>query len=90
MEVGFSSLGSFSALFSRRVGETPSGYRRRVGGMVQVPGTPHALEPGCLSLMEQLPPDVFQPRAQLSRSLGASLSATLPQVTTRRQSCGSS
>ena len=36
MEVGFSSLGSFSALFARRVGEPPSAYRRRA--MVQVPG----------------------------------------------------
>ena len=30
MEVGFSSLGSFSALFARRVGEAPSAFRRRV------------------------------------------------------------
>ena len=30
MEVGFSSLGSFSSLFARRVGETPSAYQRRV------------------------------------------------------------
>src|SRR6476659_7356892 len=36
MEVGFSSLGSFSALFTRRVGETPSAYRRRVRVMSQV------------------------------------------------------
>ena len=39
MEVGFSSLGSFSDLFTRRVGATPSAYRRRVRAMVQVPGT---------------------------------------------------
>jgi AraC-like DNA-binding protein len=38
MEVGFSSLGSFSALFTRRIGETPSAYRRRVRAMVSVPG----------------------------------------------------
>ena len=57
MEVGFSSLGSFSYLFTRRVGETPSGYRRRVRAVVQVPGTlPESLIPGCLSLMAQ-PPD---------------------------------
>lgn len=56
MEVGFSSLGSFSALFSRRVGEAPSTYRRRVRAMVQVPGTlPRDLTPGCLSLMSHLP-----------------------------------
>src|ERR671925_1837984 len=30
MEVGFSSLGSFSTLFAGRVGETPSAYRRRI------------------------------------------------------------
>ena len=29
LDVGFSSLGSFSRLFTRRVGETPSAYRRR-------------------------------------------------------------
>jgi len=60
MEVGFSSLGSFSALFARRVGETPSGYRRRVRAMVQVPGgLPSTLEPGCLTLMGHLPPLAF-------------------------------
>ena len=29
-DVGFQSLGSFSALFTRRVGAPPSGFRRRV------------------------------------------------------------
>src|SRR5689334_2458432 len=29
LDVGFSSLGSFSDLFTRRVGESPSAYRRR-------------------------------------------------------------
>src|SRR5687767_12403724 len=42
MEVGFSSLGSFSALFTRRVGETPSAYRRRVRMVSQVPGSRRA------------------------------------------------
>jgi AraC-like DNA-binding protein len=56
MEVGFSSLGSFSVLFTRRVGETPSAYRRRMRPMVVVPGTmPHVLIPGCLTLMGRLP-----------------------------------
>lgn len=56
MEVGFSSLGSFSTLFSRRVGETPSAYQRRVRALVSVPGVrPPALSPGCLSLMGRLP-----------------------------------
>jgi AraC-like DNA-binding protein len=60
MEVGFASLGSFSDLFTRRVGETPSAYRRRVRAMVQVPGAlPASLTPGCLSLMSRLPPSAF-------------------------------
>jgi AraC-like DNA-binding protein len=60
MEVGFSSLGSFSALFRQRVGEAPSAYRRRVRAMVQMPGTlPADLTPGCLSLMGSLPPSAF-------------------------------
>jgi AraC-like DNA-binding protein len=60
MEVGFSSLGSFSALFTRRVGEAPSAYRRRVRAMSQVPGiTPSDLTPGCLTLMGRLPPGAF-------------------------------
>src|SRR5687767_45232 len=37
MAVGFSSLGSFSATFARRIGEPPSSYRRRVRTSVQVP-----------------------------------------------------
>jgi AraC-like DNA-binding protein len=61
MEVGFSSLGSFSALFTRRVGEAPTAYRRRVRAIFQVPGTvPTAdLTPGCLTLMSRLPPSAF-------------------------------
>ncbi len=56
MEVGFSSLGSFSTLFTRRVGQAPSAYQRRVRAMVQVPGVfPSGLTPGCLSLMSRLP-----------------------------------
>jgi AraC-like DNA-binding protein len=52
IEVGFSSLGTFSHLFARRVGTPPSVYRHRVRLMVQVPGTiPGQLIPGCLSLM---------------------------------------
>jgi AraC-like DNA-binding protein len=68
MEVGFSSLGSFSNLFTRRVGATPSAYRRRVRAMVQVPGRlPRELVPGCLSLMAGLPLSAF---SQFSRSAG--------------------
>jgi AraC-like DNA-binding protein len=47
LEVGFSSPGSFSHLFGRRVGVTPSAYRRH----------PPAREPapGCITLMTPLP-----------------------------------
>jgi AraC-like DNA-binding protein len=48
MEVGFSSLGSFSALFARRVGEAPSAFQRRVRSSGE-------LTSGCLSLMGRLP-----------------------------------
>ena len=48
MEVGFSSLGSFSALFTRRIGEAPSAFQRRVRSSGD-------LSPGCLSLMGRLP-----------------------------------
>jgi AraC-like DNA-binding protein len=52
MEVGFSSLGSFSALFARRTGEAPSAYRRRMRAHARVPGKLQAeLTPGCLTLM---------------------------------------
>ena len=52
MEVGFSSLGSFSDLFSRRVGLPPSAYRRRVRVFMPGPdGLSPQLAPGCLTLM---------------------------------------
>jgi AraC-like DNA-binding protein len=52
MEVGFSSLGSFSALFARRIGTAPSVYRRQVRAMMAAPGTlPPELIPGCFTLM---------------------------------------
>lgn len=52
LEVGFSSLGSFSDLFTRRVGLSPTAYRRRARSMIVVPGTlPTEFFPGCLSLM---------------------------------------
>jgi AraC-like DNA-binding protein len=71
MEVGFSSLGSFSLLFGRRVGTPPSRYARRP--MVQVPDSfPAALplprQPGCLSLMAHLPAGAL---SQFSRSTPA-------------------
>jgi AraC-like DNA-binding protein len=61
MEVGFSSLGSFSDLFARRIGIAPSAYQRRARIMVQVPGNfPQELFPGCLSLMGRLPTHAFR------------------------------
>jgi AraC-like DNA-binding protein len=61
MEVGFSSLGSFSDLFLRRTGTTPSAYQRRARVMVQVPGKfPEELFPGCLSLMGRVPTAAFR------------------------------
>src|SRR5689334_19901533 len=61
MEVGFSSLGSFSELFTRRFGSSPSSYKRRARSMIQVPGTfPQELFPGCLSLMGSLPAWAFR------------------------------
>jgi len=52
MEVGFSSHGSFSTLFARRIGVSPSEYRRRARAMITVPGTAaNHLFPGCLNLM---------------------------------------
>jgi AraC-like DNA-binding protein len=60
-DVGFESLGSFSDLFTRRTGETPSAYRRRVRVQVAVPGTlPQDAFPGCLSLMRFLPAHAFR------------------------------
>ena len=66
MEVGFSSVGSFSDLFARRIGTTPSAYRRRARLIIQVPGMPpQNLIPGCLSLMSRLPASAW---SQFSRS----------------------
>jgi AraC-like DNA-binding protein len=59
MEVGFSSLGSFSALFSRHVGESPDAYRRRVRMLVQSAALPLVHTPGCLALMTMLPTAAF-------------------------------
>ena len=52
MEVGYSSLGSFSDLFSRHVGIAPSAYRRQSRSLVQVPGTiSRQFVPYCFALM---------------------------------------
>ena len=55
MEVGFSSLGSFSALFSRRVGMSPSEFQRRYRPTSSPERQlPASLVPGCLSLMGKI------------------------------------
>lgn len=56
MDVGFTSLGSFSDLFTRRVGAAPSAYRRQIRSTIQVPeALAPELFPGCLTLMSRLP-----------------------------------
>jgi AraC-like DNA-binding protein len=51
-EVGFSSLGSFSMLFSQRVGLAPSEYRRQVRSSVMVPRAVRPLfVPACFFAM---------------------------------------
>jgi AraC-like DNA-binding protein len=61
MEIGFSSLGSFSDLFTRRVGVAPSVYQRRSRVFIHLPAShPQSLYPGCLSLMTRLPANAFR------------------------------
>jgi AraC-like DNA-binding protein len=58
MTVGFSSLGSFSALFSRRVGMPPSSFQQRYRPVAGNPRTlPPSLIPGCFSLMGRFSPN---------------------------------
>jgi AraC-like DNA-binding protein len=60
LELGFSSLGSFSSAFARRVGESPSAYQRRLRVLVQVPDAiGPGSAPGCLSLLGWLPASAF-------------------------------
>lgn len=52
MDTGYSSVGSFSALFRRQVGVAPAAYRARARTLVALPpGHPRSLAPGCLSLL---------------------------------------
>jgi AraC-like DNA-binding protein len=56
MEAGFSSLGTFSYVFARRVGMTPTGYRQKFRPLMNLPGEiPSQLIPGCFSLMSGPP-----------------------------------
>lgn len=60
-DLGWSSIGTFSALFSRHVGEAPSRYQRRLRVYAQVPANlERRLHPGCVTLMADLPPDAFR------------------------------
>jgi AraC-like DNA-binding protein len=53
---GFASLGTFSHVFSRKFGVSPSAFRRDARVLVQVPMTlPPQLYPGCLTLMWRWP-----------------------------------
>jgi AraC-like DNA-binding protein len=64
MVVGFSSLGSFGVLFSRRVGMSPSEFQRRYRpSSLLERQLPASLIPGCLSLMAGI-----SEKEQLSRS----------------------
>lgn len=61
LETGFTSLGSFSDQFAKRVGVCPSAYRRRARSLPPVGQClPHDLFPGCLSLMARLPAGAFR------------------------------
>jgi AraC-like DNA-binding protein len=72
LEVGFSSLGSFSTLFTRRFGEPPSAYRRRVWALTPASGTlRNDLTPGCLTLMSRLPAGAFARPGRNSREAPA-------------------
>lgn len=56
MTVGFSSVGSFSALFRRRMGASPTEFRRRYRrGGPPLPELPREMVPGCLTLMGRIP-----------------------------------
>jgi AraC-like DNA-binding protein len=65
MAVGFSSLGTFSDLFARRVGEPPSRYRRRLRAI------PAEHAGGCFGLMTLLPADALRRERRNFREAGA-------------------
>jgi AraC-like DNA-binding protein len=52
LDVGFSSVGSFSTWFARRAGLAPSAYRRQAEPRAALPpSSPQSMQPGCLSLL---------------------------------------
>ncbi|MFN8579561.1 MAG: helix-turn-helix transcriptional regulator [Gemmatimonadaceae bacterium] len=58
LDVGMTSLGSFSRSFTRRVGESPSAYRRRrQSAAAAQPTSGVGARPGCLTLLAHLPHD---------------------------------
>ena len=63
-EVGFSSLGSFSALFAQRVGLSPSEYRRHARSGIVVPREVRPLfVPACFASM------VYGPSGEEKRNI---------------------
>jgi len=61
LELGFTSVGSFSTLFTRHVGVSPQRFLRVARASVDVAGgLPITHFPGCLSLMACLPADALR------------------------------
>lgn len=58
MDIGFSSLGSFSSSFARHVGMSPSDYRRSMRGLTQVQA--QLIAPGCYAMLAFLPAEAFR------------------------------
>jgi AraC-like DNA-binding protein len=76
MEIGFSSVGSFSTLFRQRTGESPSGFRRRHRrDGPPLPELPREMVPGCLTLMGRIPA-----KSAISEKRAARASAKLPSL----------
>jgi AraC-like DNA-binding protein len=56
LETGFSSLGTFSYVFTRRVGMAPTSYRQKLRATMTISDElPSQLIPGCFSLMSGPP-----------------------------------
>jgi AraC-like DNA-binding protein len=71
VELGFSSLASFSHLFERHVGMRPSDYRRAMRPAVHVARRePAAHAPGCLTLMGAAFATFDKPHRRRSGRLG--------------------
>lgn len=68
LDVGFSSLGSFSALFSRRFGCPPSAYRREFANSAE------RHSPDCMTLLRS----AWEAKPQISRSTESSNSHNGP------------